>query len=153
MIVHTAVQDKGRSSFGTFLHDLAQTLDHNIIRPFVYRRYLDYGVFESLREMKALVAAEVRKREMANNIKLGPGGIRAIEFVVQSLQLVRGGSRPELQCRGLLTVLPLLVGRHGLSEADATDLSEAYCFLRRVEKLRRTPPADDWDGVWQLTKK
>ena len=62
----------------------------NLITPFVYRRYLDYGVFESLREMHALIAAEVQRRDLADNIKLGPGGIREIEFIVQSLQLVRG---------------------------------------------------------------
>ena len=71
-------------------------LRKNMIEPFVYRRYIDYGVFESLRDMKALIAVEVRKRELAANIKLGPGGIREIEFIAQSLQLVRGSCREML---------------------------------------------------------
>src|SRR5690606_21978794 len=68
-----------------------------IVQPFAYRRYLDYGVFESLREMKALIAAESRRRQLKDNIKLGPGGIREIEFIAQSLQLVRGGAEPRLR--------------------------------------------------------
>ncbi len=65
--------------------------------PFVYRRYLDYGVFESLREMKALIEREVERRELAGHIKLGPGGIREIEFIVQAFQLIRGGRERRLQ--------------------------------------------------------
>ena len=68
-----------------------------ILTPFVYRRYLDYGVFEALRQMKTLIAKEVARKDMAENIKLGPGGIREIEFIVQAFQLVRGGRRPELR--------------------------------------------------------
>jgi glutamate-ammonia-ligase adenylyltransferase len=104
---------------------VADELMHDLITPFVYRRYLDYGVFESLRDMHGMIKAEVKKREMADNIKLGPGGIREIEFIVQSLQLVRGGSRLELQERGLLRVLPRLVGRHGLGEDSAKSLRSA----------------------------
>jgi glutamate-ammonia-ligase adenylyltransferase len=115
--------------------DVARELQHDLVVPFVYRRYLDFGVFESLREMQGLIAAEVQRREMADNIKLGPGGIRAIEFIVQSLQLVRGGSREELQECGLLRALPKLVGRHGLTEASAGILHSAYCFLRRLENF------------------
>ena len=115
--------------------EIATELTENLVTPFVYRRYLDYGVFESLREMQTLIAAEVARRDMADNIKLGPGGIREIEFIVQSLQLVRGGSRPELQNRELLTVLPLLVGRHGLTQIEAESLSSAYRFLRRIENF------------------
>lgn len=87
---------------------VADELMNQLVRPFVFRRYLDYGVFESLRQMHDMISAEVQKREMADNVKLGPGGIREIEFIAQSLQLVRGGSRPELQQRELLQVLPLL---------------------------------------------
>jgi glutamate-ammonia-ligase adenylyltransferase len=107
----------------------------NLILPFVYRRYLDFGVFESLREMHSLIAAEVKRRELANNIKLGPGGIREIEFIVQSLQLVRGGSDPQLQGRELQIVLPQLVGRRGLSEDAVVKLNTAYGFLRRLENF------------------
>jgi glutamate-ammonia-ligase adenylyltransferase len=116
-----------------------------LISPFVYRRYLDFGVFESLRDMQGLIAAEVKRRELADNIKLGPGGIRAIEFIVQSLQLVRGGSRPDLQDRELLSVLPKLVGGRGLTQADAEVLRDAYQFLRRLENFIqaiRDQPAD-----------
>ena len=70
--------------------------------PFVYRRYLDYGVFESLREMKALIEREVERRELADHVKLGPGGIREIEFIVQALQLTRGGRDRRLQTPSLL---------------------------------------------------
>ena len=68
-----------------------EEIEASAIRPFVYRRYLDFGVFESLREMKALIAREVERRELADHVKLGPGGIREIEFIVQSFQLIRGG--------------------------------------------------------------
>ena len=71
--------------------DVEDDLFQNLISPFVYRRYLDYGVFESLREMHALIAGEVKRRELADNIKLGPGGIREIEFIAQCFQLIRGG--------------------------------------------------------------
>jgi len=114
---------------------VAAELMDDLVTPFVYRRYLDFGVFESLREMHGMITADVKKREMADNIKLGPGGIREIEFIVQSLQLVRGGSRAELQERELLSVLPRLVGRHGLGEADADTLVHAYVFLRRLENF------------------
>ena len=107
----------------------------NLITPFVYRRYLDYGVFESLREMHAMIAAEVRRRELADNVKLGPGGIREAEFIVQSFQLVRGGSDVALQGRELQAVLPKLVGGRGLSAQGARRLRRAYRFLRRVENF------------------
>ncbi len=110
-------------------------LMNDLVRPFVFRRYLDYGVFESLREMHGMISVEVQKREMADNVKLGPGGIREIEFIVQSLQLVRGGSRPELQQRELLQVLPKLVGPHGLQQSAASALADAYRFLRRLENF------------------
>ncbi|MDJ0710300.1 MAG: bifunctional [glutamate--ammonia ligase]-adenylyl-L-tyrosine phosphorylase/[glutamate--ammonia-ligase] adenylyltransferase [Woeseiaceae bacterium] len=110
-------------------------LYRNLIIPFVYRRYIDYGVFESLREMHAMIAAEVRKRELQGNVKLGPGGIREAEFIVQSLQLVRGGSEPALQARELQKVLPRLVSNRGLEAQGAEQLRAAYRFLRRVENF------------------
>ena len=104
-----------------------------VLRPFVYRRYLDYGVFDALRQMKALISKEVARRDMADNVKLGPGGIREIEFIVQALQIVRGGRDPRLQERSLLGVLPLLE-ETGQLDADAvTELGKAYRFLRRLE--------------------
>jgi glutamate-ammonia-ligase adenylyltransferase len=108
-------------------------LYRNVVRPFVYRRYLDFSVFESLREMKALISREVERRELKGNVKLGPGGIREIEFIVQAYQLIRGGSDPRLQTRSLLAALPLLAGKKLLSEEAVAELGESYGFLRRLE--------------------
>jgi [glutamine synthetase] adenylyltransferase / [glutamine synthetase]-adenylyl-L-tyrosine phosphorylase len=103
------------------------------LRPFVYRRYLDYGAFEGLREMKALIEAEVQRRDLAEHLKLGPGGIREIEFIVQLQQLIRAGREPELRVRGLLPALALLRERGHLAAASADALATAYRFLRRLE--------------------
>jgi glutamate-ammonia-ligase adenylyltransferase len=105
----------------------------DVVRPFVYRRYLDFGVYESLREMKALIAREVARRELEDDIKLGPGGIREIEFIVQAQQLIRGGSEPALQSSSLLAVLPRLAGAKLLPQAAVAELEDGYRFLRRVE--------------------
>ena len=104
-----------------------------MLRPFVYRRYLDFSVFESLRDMKAMIAREVERRELQDNIKLGPGGIREIEFIVQAFQLMRGGSDRRLQSRELRTVLPLLVGQRFLRREAVAELDAAYRYLRVVE--------------------
>jgi glutamate-ammonia-ligase adenylyltransferase len=104
-----------------------------ILTPFVYRRYLDYGVFDALRQMKRLIAQEVARKDLADNIKLGPGGIREIEFIVQAFQIVRGGRRPELRARSLLTVLPLLAGDRQLPPSTVAALAAAYRYLRTVE--------------------
>jgi [glutamine synthetase] adenylyltransferase / [glutamine synthetase]-adenylyl-L-tyrosine phosphorylase len=103
------------------------------VRPFVYRRYLDYGVFESLREMKAMIEREVERGDLSGNVKLGPGGIREIEFLAQSLQLIRGGREPWLRTASLLKVLPLLDRSRLLPPGAAGDLRAAYEFLRRIE--------------------
>ena len=95
--------------------------------------HLDYGVCESLRDMKALLSAEVQKRELASNFKLGPGGIREIEFIAQSLQLVRGGSVPALRTPELQKVLPALASGKGLAASTASNLLAAYDVLRRLE--------------------
>jgi glutamate-ammonia-ligase adenylyltransferase len=108
-------------------------LYRNVLRPFVYRRYLDFGVFESLRGMKELIAREVERRELRDNVKLGPGGIREIEFIVQAFQLIRGGSKPTLQTRSLLEALPMLAGQKLLTPAAVEELGDSYRFLRRVE--------------------
>ncbi len=110
-------------------------LGNDLIKPFVYRRYLDYGVFESLRDMHAMIAAEVKRRDLHDNVKLGPGGIREAEFIVQSLQLVRGGSDSQLQSSELQSVLPRLVNSRGLTAASARRLQTAYRYLRRVENF------------------
>jgi glutamate-ammonia-ligase adenylyltransferase len=104
-----------------------------VVRPFVYRRYLDFGVYESLREMKSMIAREVVRRDLQDNVKLGPGGIREIEFIVQAQQLIRGGAEPRLQTPSLLTALPRLEGAKLLSARAVAELLEAYDWLRRVE--------------------
>ena len=103
------------------------------LRPFVFRRYLDFGAFDSLREMKTRIAHEVRRKQLARNIKLGPGGIREVEFFGQMFQLLRGGVVPALQQRRILAVLPALVAEGAVDDTVCRDLSEAYVFLRRVE--------------------
>jgi len=108
-------------------------LYRDAVRPFVFRRYLDFGVFESLREMKALIEKQVARRDMADHIKLGPGGIREIEFIVQAFQLIRGGQDRRLQNPRLLEVLPLLAARRLLNERAATELDAAYRHLRTLE--------------------
>ncbi|MBS0462101.1 MAG: bifunctional [glutamate--ammonia ligase]-adenylyl-L-tyrosine phosphorylase/[glutamate--ammonia-ligase] adenylyltransferase [Proteobacteria bacterium] len=102
------------------------------LRPFVYRRYLDYTALDGLREMKAAIAADER-RELTDHLKLGPGGIREIEFLVQALQLIRGGREPALRNRSLLPALAALAAGGHLPEATAAALAGAYRFLRRLE--------------------
>ena len=109
-----------------------------IINAFVYRKYLDYGVFEGLRQLHRKVRDEAQRRaagrpERANDVKLSRGGIREIEFIVQLLLVVRGGQFPEIRTRSTLKAL-LKLAAGGLMKADsATKLAEAYTFLRRVE--------------------
>jgi glutamate-ammonia-ligase adenylyltransferase len=105
----------------------------DMLRPFVYRRYLDYTAFAGLREMKALIDAEVARKDLAGNLKLGPGGIREIEFVVQLTQMIRGGRDPALRVRGLLPALRACEARGYIPTARAKLLRAAYLFLRRVE--------------------
>ncbi|MBL4941587.1 MAG: bifunctional [glutamate--ammonia ligase]-adenylyl-L-tyrosine phosphorylase/[glutamate--ammonia-ligase] adenylyltransferase [Colwellia sp.] len=106
-----------------------------LLRPFVYRRYIDFSVIDSLRRMKSMISQEVRRKQLVNNIKLGAGGIREIEFIVQVFQLIRGGRVKELQQRRLLTVLPELVLAGEITADSKTVLENAYCFLRRVENI------------------
>jgi len=103
------------------------------VRPFVYRRYLDYGVFESLREMKALIAREVERRELADHVKLGPGGIREIEFIVQAFQIIRGGRDRRLHTVSLLRALTILGEERLLPAQAVAELRAAYVHLRRLE--------------------
>ncbi|MCJ0825608.1 bifunctional [glutamate--ammonia ligase]-adenylyl-L-tyrosine phosphorylase/[glutamate--ammonia-ligase] adenylyltransferase [Luteimonas sp. 50] len=103
------------------------------LRPFVYRRYLDYGALDGLREMKAAIAAEVARKELADDIKRGPGGIREIEFLVQALQLIRGGREPALRERRLLPALSALVQAGHIEAQAGAALRDAYRFLRRLE--------------------
>ncbi|HOW76460.1 MAG TPA: bifunctional [glutamate--ammonia ligase]-adenylyl-L-tyrosine phosphorylase/[glutamate--ammonia-ligase] adenylyltransferase, partial [Candidatus Competibacteraceae bacterium] len=103
------------------------------LRPFVYRRYLDYHAFEALRDMKTMIAQEVERKKMQRNIKLGPGGIREIEFIGQAFQLIYGGREPALRERSILRVLDTLAASGRLPEAAVDSLKSAYEFLRRVE--------------------
>ncbi|MFD1009358.1 bifunctional [glutamate--ammonia ligase]-adenylyl-L-tyrosine phosphorylase/[glutamate--ammonia-ligase] adenylyltransferase [Oceanisphaera ostreae] len=106
-----------------------------MLRPFVFRRYIDFGVIDSLRQMKAMIAAEVRRKGLHDNIKLGAGGIREIEFIAQVFQLIRGGREPSLQVRHLPTALAAIEALGDISAADAKQLHQSYRFLRRVENF------------------
>jgi glutamate-ammonia-ligase adenylyltransferase len=140
-----------------------------VLRPFVYRRYLDYGALDGLRAMKAAIAAEVVRKELASDIKRGPGGIREIEFLAQALQLIRGGREPELRQRRLLPALDALCRARQVTPEACAALTSAYRFLRRVEnrlqmmrdaqthalpevpferlRLARGLGYDDWDAL------
>lgn len=124
----------------------------NILRPFTFRRYLDFTTIDALRHMKGLINREIRRRGLKDNIKLGAGGIREIEFFAQSFQLIHGGREPALQRRSLKRTL------HTLSELDIVEpdtirqLYGHYCFLRKVEhtlqqfddQQTQTLPDDEW---------
>ena len=112
--------------------DNAQAL-LDILRPFTYRAYVDFSAFESLRSMKAMINAEVRRRGLMNNVKLGPGGIREVEFIVQAFQLIRGGQEKHLQTRELMQVLDMLSAEGYLPVTATEELKTAYCFLRDSE--------------------
>ena len=143
----------------------------SMLRPFIYRRYLDFGAFESIREMKGMIEAEMRRKGMKNNIKLGNGGIREIEFIGQTFQLIRGGPMPELQVRSILKVLSLLARLGYLEQTEADNLSTSYLYLRRLEnrlqmerdqqtqtlpvdelskqRIQLAMGLDDWDALMQ----
>lgn len=104
-----------------------------LVRPFVYRKYLDYDAIAAMRSLHAQIRREVARRELADNIKLGPGGIREIEFIAQVFQLIRGGKEKALQVRPTRTALDLIEERQLLPESTLRDLREAYGFLRRLE--------------------
>jgi glutamate-ammonia-ligase adenylyltransferase len=104
-----------------------------MIKPFVYRRYLDYGAFEELRSLKYQITQELQRKDRMENVKLGPGGIRVIEFIGQAFQLIRGGQEPELQQREILKILLVLDDLGLMPKKDVNCLRSAYEFLRRVE--------------------
>ncbi len=106
-----------------------------MLRPFIFRRYIDFSVIQSLRNMKSMIAREVRRRGLKDNIKLGAGGIREVEFIVQVFQLIRGGREPSLQQRSLLPTLAAIEQLHLLPTGDADTLRAAYLWLRRLENL------------------
>ncbi|BAO45706.1 bifunctional [glutamate--ammonia ligase]-adenylyl-L-tyrosine phosphorylase/[glutamate--ammonia-ligase] adenylyltransferase [Thiolapillus brandeum] len=104
-----------------------------ILRPFVYRRYIDFGAIDAIRDMKRRIQAEMHKRGMDANIKLGQGGIREIEFIGQAFQLVHGGRDRDLQLRPILKVLGLLQKKGLMGEREVRELTRAYTFLRLAE--------------------
>src|SRR2546425_370371 len=124
-----------------------------IVQPFVFRKYLDYATLGAMRRLHAEVRREVARRELAGHVKLGPGGIREIEFVAQALQLVRGGRDPALTVRPTLEVLSVLSKKNLLPEQAARELADAYVLLRNVEHRlqylddaqRHDLPADEED--------
>ncbi|NVD07474.1 bifunctional [glutamate--ammonia ligase]-adenylyl-L-tyrosine phosphorylase/[glutamate--ammonia-ligase] adenylyltransferase [Vibrio sp. JPW-9-11-11] len=106
-----------------------------MLRPFVFRRYIDFSAIQSLRRMKSMISSEVRRRGLSNNIKLGAGGIREIEFIAQVFQLIRGGREPGLRQRGLLITIDAIEELEQLTSQETAHLREAYKFLRRLENL------------------
>ena len=133
----------------------------SLVTSFVYRRYLDYGVFEGLRQLHAKVREEAQRRaagrpERANDVKLSRGGIREIEFIVQLLLVARGGQFPEIRTRSTLKALARLAAGGLMKPASANRLAEAYDFLRRVEhriqylddQQTHLLPTDDADLGW-----
>ncbi|UZE95765.1 bifunctional [glutamate--ammonia ligase]-adenylyl-L-tyrosine phosphorylase/[glutamate--ammonia-ligase] adenylyltransferase [Alkalimarinus alittae] len=103
------------------------------LKPFVYRRYIDFSVFQSLRDMKDMISREVRRKGMESNIKLGSGGIREVEFIVQAFQLIRGGRDTRLQQPELMAILQVLEEDGLLPPQAVKELREAYIFLRNIE--------------------
>ncbi|ANW23926.1 bifunctional glutamine synthetase adenylyltransferase/deadenyltransferase [Vibrio coralliilyticus] len=106
-----------------------------MLRPFVFRRYIDFSAIQSLRRMKSMISSEVRRRGLSNNIKLGSGGIREIEFIAQVFQLIRGGREPNLRQRGLLVTLDAIEELEQLTSEEVNNLKLSYKFLRRLENL------------------
>ena len=104
-----------------------------LLRPFVFRRYLDFQAFDALRDLKRQIRKEVERHDQQDNIKLGPGGIREVEFITQAFQLVHGGREPRLRQRRVLEVLPVLAELKLLPAQTSAQLISAYYFLRRTE--------------------
>ena len=124
---------KGRVIAGQADTKSESTLMEQIVRPFVFRKYLDFGAYEAMRRLHAQLRREVERREMHDNIKLGPGGIREIEFITQVFQLIRGGRDVDLCIRATLDVLQRLREKKQLSEQAIMELAQAYHFLRKLE--------------------
>jgi glutamate-ammonia-ligase adenylyltransferase len=119
---------KARPISGTSQEELEK-----IVRPFVFRKYLDYATLSAMRGLHAEVRREVARRELANHVKLGPGGIREVEFIAQALQLIRGGRDAGLRIKPTLPVLKNLALKRLIPAQAERELSDAYVFLRKVE--------------------
>lgn len=105
----------------------------SLLKPFVFRKYLDFGAFSSMRDLKIQIQRDVNSKGMHNNIKLGRGGIREIEFIAQVFQLIRGGRDASLQIKPTLSVLQVLKSKGMLPEKTVDELTEAYIYLRNLE--------------------
>ncbi|MCG8617519.1 MAG: bifunctional [glutamate--ammonia ligase]-adenylyl-L-tyrosine phosphorylase/[glutamate--ammonia-ligase] adenylyltransferase [Desulfobacterales bacterium] len=103
------------------------------LKPFIFRRYLDYGSFDSFRDMKQRITLQVKNARLKHNIKIGAGGIREVEFFGQLFQLIRGGVEPALQARPILRILDTLVEKKLIDKKVCEELKSAYHFLRLVE--------------------
>lgn len=125
----------------------------SILHPFTFRRYLDFTTIDALRNMKKLIATEIRRRRLSNNIKLGAGGIREVEFFAQSFQLIHGGREPSLQSKSLLTTLDALAELGIVENSVTSQLKLDYLFLRKIEhtlqqsqdKQTQTLPDTSWE--------
>jgi len=117
---------------GRVIAGLSKNMD-KLLRPFIFRKYLDYGAIASMRDLKVQIERDVNRREMQDNIKLGRGGIREVEFIAQVFQLIRGGRDASLQIRSTLKVLQLLQEKTLLPQSAVNELSAAYVFLRNLE--------------------
>lgn len=105
----------------------------NRLKPFVYRKYLDFGAFQAIRDMKTMIDREIERKQVQGNIKLGQGGIREIEFITQSLQLIRGGRETELQSNRIQSVIDQLIAIRAIDQQTADELRQSYIFLRNLE--------------------
>ncbi|HET8817327.1 MAG TPA: bifunctional [glutamate--ammonia ligase]-adenylyl-L-tyrosine phosphorylase/[glutamate--ammonia-ligase] adenylyltransferase, partial [Pseudidiomarina sp.] len=106
-----------------------------LLRPFVYRRYIDFSAIDALRKMKSLITQETRRHGVRNNIKLGPGGIREVEFIVQSFQLIRGGQQRQLQSVSLYQAYQALIELELMPAEHVEELVVGYNWLRTVEHV------------------
>ena len=130
--IKSRVMNTGANADGAAIGEWMQAL-RRISRPFVFRKYLDFGAINAMRDLHAQIRREVARKDKVDHIKLGPGGIREIEFIAQVFQLIRGGRDTALQIRPTLSVLKLLAERKLIPPETESELREAYVFLRRVE--------------------
>lgn len=147
---YAMVKARVLGSDGDFSRELGE-----LLRPFVFRRYIDFSAIESLRQMKQLISHEVRRRGLVDNIKLGAGGIREVEFIVQVFQLIRGGREPSLRHQSLLTTLISFEQLSIFPPDICQALAQSYLYLRRVEHYlqqfndQQTQTLPDNERDWQ----
>ncbi|MGB4913575.1 MAG: bifunctional [glutamate--ammonia ligase]-adenylyl-L-tyrosine phosphorylase/[glutamate--ammonia-ligase] adenylyltransferase [Candidatus Dechloromonas phosphoritropha] len=130
--IKSRVMNSGANADGPALAGWIEALAQ-VSRPFIFRKYLDFGAINAMRDLHAQIRREVARKDKADHIKLGRGGIREIEFIAQVFQLIRGGRDPALQVRPTLQVLALLAERQLIPAATEDELRASYIFLRRLE--------------------